>query len=216
MTNKKLDQKAYEHVVKLIQNGQLLEREHITEQMIADSLDISRTPVRKAFDRLVCDNYLENIENVGVRVKKQELDAKGITDRVDYVERLINHYLFDLEKNEKQLQSDVLGKHLNEMADSIHLEDDAFEYSEMDYWYILVSANDNLYMIESILKAIRTVLFDDGPWLTIQHQSREMKQSHFSELTNHLVEMDYPNARREIRILFNKLKLNVIEHGMTI
>src|SRR5690625_2175200 len=100
MVKKKLDQVVYEYIVDGIENGDILEREHITEQYIADQLEISRTPVRKAFERLVTEEYLENIANVGVRVKSQKLTSLGFQNRMDFFERLANHYLFDLEKKE--------------------------------------------------------------------------------------------------------------------
>ena len=96
MKRKKLDQIVYEYIVERIESGQLFEREHITEQTIANELEISRTPVRRAFERLEKDNYLENIANMGVRVKVQNLTSTDFQNRLDFFERLVNHYLFDL------------------------------------------------------------------------------------------------------------------------
>ena len=95
---KKLDQVVYEYIVGRIEIGDLLVREHITEQYVANTLDISRTPVRKAFTRLVDEGYLEDIANVGVRVKQQDITTADFQEQLDLFERLINFYLFDLEK----------------------------------------------------------------------------------------------------------------------
>lgn len=213
MVRKNLDQVVYEHIVKQIESGQLLQREHITEQVVADKLEISRTPVRKAFSRLVSDNYLEMIENIGVRVKKQDLDSRGFQDRINFIERLINHYLFDLEKNEWTFETTQLQEHIKKMEEMTKESGYEFENNELDYWCSLVEHSNNSYTKYSILKAMQDVLFDDGFIYEIMKNSRPLKNKHLTKLMYHLEENDYVKARREIRILLNQLKLNVIENS---
>lgn len=212
MAKKKLDQVVYEHIVEQIECGYLLEREHITEQTVADELGISRTPVRSAFDRLVEDDYLETIENVGVRVKTKALDSEGYQNRSNFIERLINHYLFDLEKNEIVVNTEKLQEHFIKMNEVIeNKEDFDFENYEMNFWRYLVSYDQNRYTVEAILKAQNEILFDEGHIREILVDSRELKMKHLSNLMDYLTEVNYAKARREIRIVLNQLKLNVIE-----
>lgn len=212
MVKKKLDQVVYEHIVRQIENGQLLQREHVTEQGVADELEISRTPVRKAFNRLVEDNYLEMIENVGVRVKHQELDSRGFQDRLDFIERLINHYLFDLEKKELIFDNEKLQTHLENMKKMTEEEDYEFESNELDYWCDLLEYSDNQYTKNLIMKAIHNILFDDGFIYDTMKNSRQLKNKHLAKLMDYLADSNYVKARREVRILLNQLKLNVIEN----
>lgn len=209
---KKLDQVVYEHIVRQIENGQLLQREHVTEQGVADELQISRTPVRKAFNRLVEDNYLEMIENIGVRVKNQELDSKGFQDRLDFIERLINHYLFDLEKKELTFDSSKLQAHIVDMKKMTEKEGYEYESNELDYWCDLLEYSENEYTKNSIMKAIHNILFDDGFIYEIMKDSRQLKSKHLTILMDYLTDSNYVKARREVRILLNQLKLNVIEN----
>lgn len=212
MGNKKLDQVVYEHIVRKIECGHLLEREHVTEQTVADELEISRTPVRSAFDRLVGDDYLETIENVGVRVKTRALDSDGYQDRANFVERLVNHYLFDLEKNEVVVEVEKLQEHLTKMEEDIDQKENyEFDEHELDFWIELVEYSQNRYTVQAILKALNEIFFDDGPIHEILLDSRELKIKHLSKLIDYLQESDYAKTRREIRILLNQLKLNVIE-----
>lgn len=213
MVKKKLDQVVYEHIVEKIESGQLLEREHVTEQGVADRLEISRTPVRKAFDRLVADDYLENIDNVGVRVKRQTLESADFQERINFIERLVNHYLFDLEKNEVSYEIEPLEKHFSKFDQIISKDSDAFEQQEFAYWRDLLRYNENHYANQIILKAVQEILFDDGYVYLILKDSRSLKIKHFNRLMQYLEESNYAKARREIRILLNQLKLNVIEHS---
>lgn len=213
MVKKKLDQVVYEYIVDGIENGDILEREHITEQYIADQLEISRTPVRKAFERLVTEEYLENIANVGVRVKSQKLTSLGFQNRMDFFERLANHYLFDLEKKEIIFEVEDLLDLIKEMEASLIMEQDIFEDLEMSFWKNILQYDTNTYTQKILLKTIKESLAEDGYIHEILQNSRSLKLNHFKQLAEYLETEEYSLARREIRILLNQLKLNVIEMG---
>ena len=213
MVKKKLDQIVYEFIVDQIERGDLLQREHITEQNIADRLEISRTPVRKAFDRLVYDNYLENIENVGVRVKNQSLTPTSFQERMDLFERLVNHYLFDLEKKEVAFEVEKLWLMIEKLKSNIEDTAYAFEKQEYGYWLETLKYNDNHYATKLLMQTLKECLFDDGEIYGIMKNSRSLKVGHYEELAEYLEDTNYSRARREIRILLNQLKLNVLEKG---
>lgn len=211
MGHKKLDQVVYELIIEKIEKGQLNEKEHITEQVIADELKISRTPVRKAFLRLVEDNYLENIENIGVRVKKQKIDMQSFQERIDFIEHLVNYYLFNLEKRSVQLDVTELNEILKKLKDSEKIEDNLFEKYQFVFWEVLLKNNKNQYAKKNILKAFEDVLFSEGQVRFILKESRPIILKHLSQLIKLLEDKNYPLSRRELRILFNQLKLNMIE-----
>lgn len=215
MQKKKLDQVVYEYVVSQIEENELFQREHITEQYIADQLEISRTPVRRAFERLVEDNYLENIKNVGVRVKIRSLSKKDFQERLDLFERLFNHYLFDLEKKEKNFDTAALRQLIDEMTQELRTEGFIFEQTECNFWKELLKYSANNYSKNVLIQTMKYTLLDDGEIFQVLKESRELKLEHFTHLIQHLDHADYPNVRREIRILMNKLKLNVLESGLT-
>ncbi len=215
MQKKKLDQVVYEYIVAQIEEDELFQREHITEQYIADQLEISRTPVRRAFDRLVEDNYLENIKNVGVRVKIRSLTKKDFQERLDLFERLFNHYLFDLEKKEKVFDTTQLHQYMEEMATKLKTEESLFERVEFFFWKELLKYSANNYSKKVLIQTMKYTLLDEGEVFQVLKDSRELKMNHFRQLTKYLEEMNYPLVRREVRILLNKLKLNVLESGLT-
>lgn len=214
MNKKKLDQVVYEYIVTQIDNGQLLEREHITEQTIANTLEISRTPVRKAFDRLVADEYLENIENIGVRVKVPVLTSIDFQHRLDFFERSVNHYLFDLEKKEVTFEVMELHRNVNLMDANAGRQASQFNEHELHFWQALLSYDTNRYTKKTLLKTIRECLEVTGYIKDIMEDSQPLKVRHCVQIMEYLHAGDYPNSRREIRILLNQLKLNVIEMGL--
>lgn len=213
MKRKKLDQIAYEYIVDRIESGQLFEREHITEQKIANELEISRTPIRRAFERLEEDNYLENIANMGVRVKVQKLTAIDFQNRLDFFERLINHYLFDLEKREIALDLEEIAEQVLQMEAVKNEDDQTFDKYEFQYWKNILAHEQNRYSVKVLLNTLREIFDVDGQLQHIMKDSRTLKINHYQKIIDYLKEENYAYARREIRILVNQLKLNVIEMG---
>ena len=213
MKRKKLDQIAYEYIVDRIESGQLFEREHITEQKIANELEISRTPIRRAFERLEEDNYLENIANMGVRVKVQKLTAIAFQNRLDFFERLINHYLFDLEKREIALDLEEITEQVLQMEAVKSDDDQTFDKYEFQYWKNILAHEQNRYSVKVLLNTLREIFDVDGELQHIMKDSRTLKINHYQKIIDYLKEENYAYARREIRIVVNQLKLNVIEMG---
>ena len=211
MKRKKLDQIAYEYIVDRIESGQLFEREHITEQKIANELEISRTPIRRAFERLEEDNYLENIANMGVRVKVQKLTAIDFQNRLDFFERLINHYLFDLEKREIALDLEEITEQVLQMEAVKSDDDQTFDKYEFQYWKNILAHEQNRYSVKVLLNTLREIFDVDGQLQHIMRDSRTLKINHYQKIIDYLKEENYAYARREIRIVVNQLKLNVIE-----
>lgn len=213
MPKKKLDQVVYELIIQKIETEELLQKEHVTEQEVADETGVSRTPVRRAFERLVEEDYLEYIENVGVRVKNRNLTSKEFQERIDFIERLINHYLFDLEKDEVDFDTTDLERVILQMSHVIDEDTNDFEQKQIEYWNAILAYSTNIYSKKNVLRTIQELLSDQGYIQQILIDSRSLVVEHFNILLSYLDEKDYKFARREIRILLNQLKLNVIEIG---
>lgn len=207
----KLDTIVYDYVVEQIEMGVLLERQHLTEAAIAQDLGISRTPVRQAFNDLTAAGYLENITNVGVRVKRKPLDAKGFQERSEFLEKLLSYYLFTLENKEIPFENQTLEKIIQTMQRELTAKNNAFEQSSVEYFSALLAYIENDYMKKAILKSVREIFLCESRTAQILQSSRRMIVQHLITLSDYLAAGDYRHARREMRILFNQMKLDVIE-----
>lgn len=68
---------AYNTIKKKILQGEIMPGERIREDVLAEKLDISRTPVREAMNRLVMDGLVNNVPRKGlycVEITKQLID----------------------------------------------------------------------------------------------------------------------------------------------
>jgi len=64
-----LSQRAYEHIQKQILDGELPAGSQLSEQSLAESIGVSRTPVREAIRRLVAEGLLEQLPRYGTIVR---------------------------------------------------------------------------------------------------------------------------------------------------
>lgn len=65
-----LKEHVYNYIAGKINDGSLAPEERISEQLICDALNISRTPVREALIQLAVEGYLENLPRRGFIVKR--------------------------------------------------------------------------------------------------------------------------------------------------
>lgn len=69
----------YNFISEEISSGKLTRSDKLTEQYIAEKLNISRTPVREALFQLASDGVLEHTPRKGFKIKKlSQQDAKNI------------------------------------------------------------------------------------------------------------------------------------------
>lgn len=211
MARKRLDQKVYQYLLEKIEKEELAERERITEESLQKELGISRTPVRKALRDLADKGYLENIPNVGVFVKAKEINQKEFQERVDFIELLMVNELFQLEKKEIVFDLRALNLLIEKMLEKIREKEETFEEEVIHYFEELLNYSQNSYSKRMTLRTLREIFMAKTGINRILKDNRQQYFEHLIELVNQLEKNDYPLARREIRILMNKMKLDVIE-----
>ncbi len=211
MKPKKSEETAYQYIKGKIVTQEWLPDAHIREQDVANALEISRTPVRKAFLRLEEEGFVVKEPHRGIRVRRPDLSQKAFQDLTEFLELMINHYLHKLQVEEKALEMDELKESLERMEQEAQGRHEHFLEGEFNYWDALLQEEKNTYSKSMIVGTIRFVNTQKGYIEKILSESREDKVAHLKKLTDYIEEQNYPYARREIRILLNQLVLNVIQ-----
>lgn len=77
-----LKEKAYQELKKLIISGELTHNEVITERALAQRLQMSRTPIRSAVEKLEADGLIVNTPNKGIFII--EVSLNKVVDFFDF------------------------------------------------------------------------------------------------------------------------------------
>tara|TARA_Y100001960_G_C14763621_1_gene875590 strand:+ start:1625 stop:2311 length:687 start_codon:yes stop_codon:yes gene_type:complete len=144
-----LTEKAYQLLVYKITRLELEPGSALAEKNLVKALDIGRTPIREALQRLSAEGLVLHLPNRGMFVA--EINASN-TQHVYEFRALIDGEaarLAALRASEKDVR-DLMALHLS-MAKSIDLEDvDAFVESDRHFYEALARAAQNNYLSEVI------------------------------------------------------------------
>lgn len=77
MNNQTLKSKIYDYICKQVNNGVLKPGSRLSEQQLADDLDVSRTPIREALIELSAEGILTNQPRRGFRVNSLSKELAG-------------------------------------------------------------------------------------------------------------------------------------------
>lgn len=207
---KRADQ-AYEYVKAKIVTYEWLPGYPLKEHDLSRLLNMSRTPIRRAFVNLEEEGYIKSIDNKGVVVAYKQLDKKESKEALDFFELMALHYLQRLQSQEYDFPTDQLYPALETMKASYDLDDGRFVQAEKDFWQNFLHHSSNRFNSRLMLMTLSRLSQQGGYLEHIMVASRPKKIDHLSQLLVYLEANDYPYARREIRILFNQLVLNIFQ-----
>ena len=208
---KALEQTVYDFVEDKIKAKDWLPKQHIKEMDVAKALDISRTPIRGAFKRLEADGILKIVPYKGAEILEPEIDSSAFQERTNFLEVLVSYHFQTLELDEVDFDTDGLKEIYGKMAEEKFGDQDLFEEREVDFWHDLLQYCHNSYMRGMMLDTLRYILPKTGHLKSIIQASRDKKLKHYQFVIDYLEDNNYPYVRREFRILFNQLNMNVIQ-----
>lgn len=94
---KTISQSIYEHLKEYILNRELEPNQNINEQAIADSFEVSRTPVREAVVRLAAEGFVDIVSHREARVKEVSYkELKEVFQVIGVLDRLAVHLIVDI------------------------------------------------------------------------------------------------------------------------
>lgn len=201
---------AYEFVKAKILAYEWLPGQPLKEIDLSRQLNMSRTPIRRAFVSLEEEGYITSSDNKGVVVAERQLTKKEFKDCVDFFELMTLNYLQKLQSKEYDYPADKLEAPLEEMKTAYKEEGD-FVYAESQFWRVFLHHSSNQYNNDLMLLTLNRLSQQEGYLAEIMLKSRPVKIHHLSQLIQYLDDNDYPYARRECRILFNQVVLNIFQ-----
>lgn len=207
----KIEAKAYAHIKSEIMLTHWTKDRQIKESEIARQLDISRTPVRHALNRLIEEGYAYRMPYKGVFVGDKPLDLKQRKERIYFLEAMLQHILYSLQLDESVVDIQPLTTRIEELKKLEPLKSNHFETAEIEFWKDLLSYHSNTYMNERVVETMISLYQDSNQTPLIFKKSRTIKIFHYEKLLEWLKDSNYTYARREIRVLLNQLLINLIQ-----
>lgn len=143
---------VYEYLKKAIINGELKTGQIYSEQMFADQLNISRTPVREAVLQLKQEHMLDVYNNRGIMVKPLLFaDVQQIIQARIAIEGYSVRYLaqrIDTEEGQAALQQMALCLKLEEDTENFNVYD--FMKSDVEFHGLIIAFTKNEYFAKTI------------------------------------------------------------------
>lgn len=210
---KKLDEVAYQYIKDKIYTRQWLPQTRITELSLSKELNISRTPIRQAFQQLQKEGYLDVEVYKGARVREQVIGSHGLQERMEFIEMNFVNYFYYLQIKEVVFDGTEVDKLLVRMKECHPESERAFLDLETQLLHKILAFSKNNYSIRIVMDTIRELQEINNPeYFELMKRNREVKLIHFDRLNEYLKSGDYPLARKEMRILINKITISIIHY----
>ncbi|OJF91556.1 GntR family transcriptional regulator [Alkalibacterium sp. 20] len=207
----KVEVKAYDYMKNEIMFVHWTKDKQIKELDISEQLEISRTPVRRALNRLIAEGYAYRVPNKGVFVGGKPLDLSQQKERIYFLEALLQHIFYTLQLDECVIDTEPFSGRIADLKVAKSLKSNQFETAEIDLWKMLLSYHSNTYMNDRVIETMVGLYQDSKRVPLIFQKSRAIKITHYEKLMEWIKEQNYTYARREIRILLNQLLINLIQ-----
>ncbi len=206
---------AYDYIRNKIETGAWETPTKINEQDISDYLKISRSPVRKAIQQLEAEGLLTIEAYRGAYVAQPKLRKRDFIERLQILELLVSQYLFQVEAKSYILDIESLKKELKNIKELNKSENFPVELLAQGIVFIeqLLAEQPNAFYKQTVLKIAREINYMDIP--EIKKNMKEIREiiiRNFGEIILCCEKRDFPNARKTVRILANRLMLEIIDN----
>ncbi|MDO5033375.1 MAG: GntR family transcriptional regulator [Eubacteriales bacterium] len=166
---------VYDYLVQQINSGKLKPNDRIIESVLAEELDISRTPIREALIQLASEGIIENIPRKGFRVR--QLDVGKVIELYEMLSMIDSHVAG---KMANKLDDDKIA----ELQKFIDLMDLAISNNDPSSYYDYQAAFHDVYihayhnkLIVDEFDRLRKTFIRKNYHFTSTHNIQEILQS---------------------------------------
>lgn len=202
----KTQKRVYNYIKQQIETDTWLNGYHIIEQDLANSLSVSRTPIRGAIAQLIQEKYLKKETNRGVIVSKNKISNKEFVERTQLIELLCSHYLFQLQIKEYMVDREAFLS-LVEINKNKQLNKEEF-YDK--FWQCFLVPLSNDLMKKTIMTQVSVIKLVKFPNASIDFLYKETEQLG-KKVSLLLLDRKFELARKELRVYINRLNLELID-----
>ncbi|MFW7391486.1 GntR family transcriptional regulator [Vagococcus fluvialis] len=204
----RMQQMAYDYIKNNIIEGRWVNDVRLVEQDISNELSISRTPIREAINCLIIEGYLEKEANRGVIVKKQTISTKEFIERTQLLELLLSNYLFQLQVKHLKLPTDEVLEKIEKMKAQSDYTGKQKALGQCLESFLIEMDNQLIkQLVISNFEELHYVKFPNVPLLFLYDEVSYCLTS----VCTHILSDSYELCRKDIRVFFNRLNLELID-----
>lgn len=145
-----LKEKAYLELKNLIKAGKLKQGEMLTERYLVELLQMSRTPIRSALERLEAEGLVQYTPNKGIHLV--EMSIQRATDLFDFRMAIETYIVRKL--SERVLTNEQIGMIQDNLDEQkIHMQKDNYEEFtrvDLEFHLMLARFHENKEMVSAI------------------------------------------------------------------
>lgn len=210
----KSEKKAYEYIKEKIQTGSWPPPTKINEQDISNALEISRSPVRNAIQRLAKEDYLSLEPYKGAFVNERKLSRKEFVERLQLLELLLTQHLFQIEARSYPVPYEELAGTLASLEKVLLKKNQNLEW-EHTFIQQFMAIQPNGYYLQLVTKLFQEVLKAEFPEFSngAGHIHLLFLPS-MKKIIAYCQVREYPAARKEVRIFTNRLMLEILDQQL--
>jgi DNA-binding GntR family transcriptional regulator len=150
MSGTTLKEKAYQELIKFILNGELKSGEFLTERSLVERLEMSRTPIRSALERLEAEGHVTYTPNKGIFVTELTIDK--VVDFYDFRVAIESHVVKKL-ASKTLTEEEILWfeQNLNRQKECLESNDYAqFTTDDSEFHRMLARVYGNMEIVQTM------------------------------------------------------------------
>ena len=211
MTENRLFNKAYEYIKDKIDSNSWPPGTKITEQLISETLFMSRTPIRTALLLLEEEGLVNSITFKGYIVAEKKISNEGLLERLELIAGLIMNYLQYLKEKDIALDYKEFEKLLERQADYLNYRDAAGYFkNEYKIFETFIAKSENQFLKKVIMTTahdIHSTYSDNSDLMDEErYQSEAQLLGLYKEIAVCMREKDYDKMGEYLIFFFETLK----------
>lgn len=141
---------AYETIKKAIDSGEILPGSQLLEANLCSSLQMSRTPIREALNKLAAEGYLEHAAGCGFTATVYTVDkVKKIYEKIEAIEGMLAYILAE---NNSKVDLFKLDAAVSGMEESLKNGDSSrWAYFDNEFHNVMYASCDNEYIMKDLV-----------------------------------------------------------------
>jgi DNA-binding GntR family transcriptional regulator len=213
MSSKSLIDIAYTKIRQKIILGDFMPGTLLSENELANELNMSRTPIRTAISHLESEGFVVSLKNRGILVK--EISVKEMLDMIEVMSSFQMHALDSFNERGCSIDISELEKYLNKQIEASRLDNytEYIRYSNLFGRYIISTLNNQAMLQIMDSYQDKTSMFATINWKRTPHQPHYSANFVNESVYQAMASNDYVGAKQIVKETLLNYRNRLVTEG---